>query len=901
VRDTYPRKQKISTPEKGNDITSMLLIFQVSMLSQEIRRQFLQYYKSQGHTIVPSSPVVPQEDPTLLFANAGMNQFKDVFLGMSKRPYTRATTTQKCLRVKDIDNVGHTTRHCTFFEMLGNFSFGDYFKKEAIAYAWDVTNHVFAFDPKKVWVSVYKDDDEAFALWEKHLPAERIVRFGEKDNFWAMGDVGPCGPCSELLYDRGEKYGSASNPYEDLSGERYLEFWNLVFMQFNRDASGKLAPLPKKSIDTGSGLERVALLRLGVDNVYLTDILRSLIAAIEEISRIKYDEQNRLQAPAFYVIADHIRSLSFAIADGAQPSNTDRGYVLRKLLRRAVRYGRTLGLQRPFLANVLPRLVSVMGEDFPELTQSQSRIAEILTLEEESFWRTLQRGGELLGQVIERSRMDKKIAGDDAFKLKDTYGFPVEEISLIAKDEGLDVDLPRFEELETQARERSRKNRTVQAQQFDQNFFSDFTRTHSPCVFEGYQKTSSEAALIGIVIGNRFVDEVKEGQEAMLLLDRTPFYAEMGGQVGDIGQISKSGYIFQVENCISPFPGVIAHLGHLKAGSLKKGEHVHVAIDAARRKNIQDHHTATHLLHWALQQVIGSHIKQAGSLVDENHLRFDFNHHKQMSAAELREIENRVNEKIREDLPVHVREMSYEEVQKHPEIKQFFGEKYGEKVRLVDIDYSKELCAGTHTQRVGTIGLFKIVKESSIAAGVRRIEAVTGRHAEEMVQKEEDLLHALADSIKAPIGAVAEKLQQLLDENKEMGQEIKRLRKGQLKDIAVKLLSNQDKAGHIAMISSVVDLAVEDLPMLAQELIDQMKSGVVVLGAVCGERCQLLVQVSPDLVQKQINAVALVKEAAPLIQGGGGGKPNLAQAGGKASHGLPKALAQIKMTLGQLA
>ena len=869
------------------------------MLSQEIRRQFLQYFKSQGHTIVPSSSVVPHDDPTLLFANAGMNQFKDIFLGKSKRSYTRATTTQKCIRVKDIDNTGHTSRHLTFFEMLGNFSFGDYFKKEAIAFAWDVSTHVFGFDPNKIWVSVYKDDDEAFALWEKHISAKRIVRLGEKDNFWAMGDVGPCGPCSELLYDRGEKYGSAETPYDDLSGERYLEFWNLVFMQFNRDASGKLEPLPKKSIDTGSGLERVASLRMNVDNVFLTDILRSLIAAVEEISHIKYDEQNRLQAPAFHVIADHIRSLSFAIADGAQPSNTERGYVLRKILRRAVRYGRMLGLNRPFLANVLPRLVQVMGEDFPELGQSQSRIAEILTLEEESFLRTLQRGGELLGQVIDRSRAAKTIVGDDAFKLKDTYGFPLEEILLIAKDEGLDVDLPRFEKLEEEARERSRKSRKVQAQQFDQNFFSDFMRTHRPVIFEGYQKTNSEASIVGIVMGSHFVDEISEGDEAMLILDRTPFYAEMGGQIGDTGLISKSGYQFLVEDCISPFPGVIAHMGRAVKGSFKKSEKVNAAIDAERRKKIQNNHTATHLLHWALQQVAGLQIKQAGSLVDEKHLRFDFSHHKQLTHEELRQIENLVNDKIREDLPVNVHEMAYEEVQKHPEIKQFFGEKYGEKVRLVDIDYSKELCGGTHTSRVGTIGLFKVVKESSIAAGVRRIEAVTGQQAEEMVQQEEDLLLQIAALLKAPVGSCMEKLHLSLEENKLLSQEIKTLRKCQLKEMAARLLINQEKAGKIAVIASIVNVGAEDLPLLAQELIDQLKSGVVILGAVCGEKCQLLIQSSPDLAH--VNAGALIKEAAPMIQGGGGGKSNLAQAGGKDPHGLPKAMAHIKQVLGRLA
>lgn len=457
------------------------------MISQDIRRAFLNYFKSQGHRIVPSSPVIPHDDPTLLFINAGMNQFKDVFLGRSKRDYTRATTTQKCIRVggkhNDLDNVGHTTRHLTFFEMLGNFSFGDYFKKEAIGYAWDVTQHVFGFDPNKVWVSVYKDDDEAYALWEKHIPSSRIVRFGEKENFWAMGDTGPCGPCSELLYDRGDKYGHAKSPVDDASGERYLEFWNLVFMQFSKDGSGKMEPLPKQSIDTGSGLERVVSLKMGVDNVFQTDILRSLIAQVEEISGKKYEGE----AP-FHVIADHIRSLSFAIADGVQPSNTDRGYVLRKILRRAVRYGRMLGLQKPFLARILPRLVSTMGEDFPELKAAEHRIGEILNLEEEGFIRTLTRGGQLLGQIIDHSKKGKKISGEDAFKLKDTYGFPLEEILLIAKDEQLSVDLARYEQLEEEAKEKSRKAHKAESQKFDQNFFSDFTKTHKATLFEGYQR-----------------------------------------------------------------------------------------------------------------------------------------------------------------------------------------------------------------------------------------------------------------------------------------------------------------------------------------------------------------------------------------------------------------------------
>ncbi|MBF8263632.1 MAG: alaS [Parachlamydiales bacterium] len=870
------------------------------MLSQDLRRQFLQYFKSQGHTIVSSSPVVPLDDPTLLFTNAGMNQFKDVFLGQSKRPYTRAATTQKCIRVggkhNDLENVGHTSRHCTFFEMLGNFSFGDYFKKEAIGFAWDVATQVFAFDPKKIWVSVFKDDDEALALWEKHIPTDRIVRFGEKENFWAMGDTGPCGPCSELLYDRGEKYGAARNPYEDESGERFLEFWNLVFMQFMRDASGKMDKLPKQSIDTGAGLERVVALRMHVDNVFLTDILRSLIARVEEISHVKYVETNRALAPAFHVIADHIRSLSFAIADGAQPSNTDRGYVLRKILRRAVRYGRMLGLQKPFLADVLPRLVANMGEDFPELKASEARINEILTIEEEAFLRTLQRGGELLSSVMARSQSSKMIAGDDAFKLKDTYGFPLEEIQLIAKDEGLKVDLARFEKLEVEAREKSRQARKVSSQQFDQNFFADFTRTHQPCQFVGYDKLSAEARIVGIVKDNRFTDEMQEGEEATLLLDTTPFYAEMGGQVGDKGQIAKGINLFFVEDCISPFPGVIAHIGRMGPGVLRKGDHIQAQVEALRRQSIQNNHTATHLLHWALQKVLGTHIKQAGSLVDDHHLRFDFNHHKPMSQTEVREVENLVNEKIRENRVVHAHEMALEDVQKHPDIKQFFGEKYGERVRVVDIEFSKELCGGTHTGMIGSIGLFKIAKESSIAAGVRRIEAMTGRAAEEMVQQQEDLLLQIAASLKSPVASASEKLSSLLDENKQLCAEIKNMRKCQMKDLAVQLRSSLEKAGRVPLIAAIVPVLPEDLALLAQELMDHLKSGVIAIGVIHGEKCQLLVQISSDLSPK-LSAQNLIKEASMLIQGGGGGKPNLAQAGGKDPQGLPKALNRIREIL----
>ena len=866
------------------------------MNSQEFRRKFLRYFQVQGHTILPSSPVVPHDDPTLLFTNAGMNQFKDVFLGLSKRDYTRATTSQKCIRAggkhNDLENVGHTSRHLTFFEMLGNFSFGDYSKKEAIGYAWDLVTHVWGFDPDKIWVSVYKDDDEAFALWEHHLSSKRIVRFGEEENFWAMGDVGPCGPCSELLYDRGERFGSAKNPYEDPSGERYFEFWNLVFMQYNRSPDGVMEPLPKPSIDTGAGLERVVSLALGVDTLFQTDVLRSLIAGVETISNVKYEGN-----PAFRVIADHIRSLSFAIADGAQPSNTDRGYVLRKILRRAVRYGRTIGLQRPFLAELFPRLAELMGDDYPELKANRTRIEEITTAEEEAFLRTLQRGGNLLSQVIERSRSAEKIAGDDAFILKDTYGLPLEEVQLIAKDEGLTIDLARFEQLEEEAKEKSRKARKQQVQQFDQNFFADFARVHTS-QFEGYQHDRLEALLVGIVMGGQFVDQIQEGEEGILILDRTPFYPEKGGQIGDHGRIIHSASQFQVEDCISPYPGIIVHLGRLGKGSLKKGDRVQAEIDVERRSAIRNNHTATHLLHYVLHTILGPHIKQAGSLVEDKRFRFDYTHHKALSPQELRQIENLVNEKIRENRSVHTYEIPYREVQKRSDIQQFFEEKYGEVVRVVDIDYSKELCGGTHVASTGSIGLFKIIKEGSIAAGVRRIEAVTGLYAERWVQQQEDLLRFAAEKLKTSPLEVPKQIELLIEDHREVLHERNRLRKQQLHQMAMQFLDRKEKIGAIELIAEEVSLPAEDLTSFAEELIQQLNSGIVALGASFGERCQLLIQISPNV---EIQAQTLIKEVAHFIKGGGGGKQTFAQAGGKDPHGLPKALAKIRELIKNVA
>lgn len=870
------------------------------MISQEMRRNFLKYFKEHGHNIMASSSVVPHDDPTLLFTNAGMNQFKDVFLGKSARDFTRAATSQKCIRVggkhNDLDNVGHTTRHLTFFEMLGNFSFGDYFKEKAIEFAWQVTTEVFGFTPEQVWVTVFQEDDEAYEYWKKIVPEKRIVRMGEKDNFWSMGDTGPCGPCSELLFDRGPKYGNAASPKEDLTGERYLEFWNLVFMQFNRDSSGKMSNLPKQSIDTGAGLERVVSLKMHVDNVFATDIFMSLIAQIEQVTGKKYNPNDTLMAPAFHVIADHIRSLSFAIADGAQPSNIERGYVLRKILRRAVRYGKNLDKQEPFLAKVLPRLIDVMGGDYPELKASEHRIAEILTLEEESFFRTLKRGGNILQQVITKAQESplKQISGEEAFKLKDTYGFPLEEILLLAKDTGVDVNLDSYTLLEEQAKEKSRSAQGSHSQEAESNLFKDFSKEHGKCEFTGFHDIEGEGTIMALVHEGTFVKALKEGQEGLVILNKTPFYAEKGGQVGDTGILTHHKAHFVVSSCSSPYADVIVHSGKVDKGELILGEPVRAFVDSARRQKVGSNHTATHLLHYALEKVLGSHIKQAGSLVEEERLRFDFNHHKPLSHEEVKRIEQIINQKIRENQTVSDYELSYDDAQKRSDIKQFFGEKYGSKVRVVDIDFSKELCGGTHVQQVGSIGLFRVLKESSIAAGVRRIEAVTGKAAEEFTYSQLALLDEASALVKAPSGKLVEKLTSMLEEHKEMSTQLKAMKRSSIKHLASQLMEKAEKVGSCELIIGLAAIESEDMQILMDDLMSHNRSFVIVLATKTHDRCQLFVRVSPEAVQKGIGAGSIVKEIAPCIGGKGGGKADSAQAGGSNPAGLDDAFTLAK-------
>lgn len=859
------------------------------MLSQDVRRRFLKYFKEKNHAVVSSSAVIPHEDPTLLFTNAGMNQFKDVFLGTSHRDYTKATTSQKCIRVggkhNDLDNVGHTSRHLTFFEMLGNFSFGDYFKKEAIVYAWEVATQIFEFEPEKIWITIFETDDEAFEIWKKIIPEKKIVRLGEKDNFWAMGDTGPCGPCSELYYDKGPSFGSASSIKEDTLGERFLEFWNLVFMQFNRDASGKMTPLPNQSIDTGSGLERVISLKMGVSNVFETDILQSLIRQIEEISHQKYNPHDKILSPAFHVIADHIRSLAFAIGDGAQPSNIERGYVLRKLLRRSVRYGKILGLHKPFLADVLPRLIETMGDDYKELVLSQNRIAEILTLEEEAFLRTLKKGGNILNQIIEDAKLRplKEITGEEAFKLKDTYGLPLEEILLIAKDTALQVNLEAYQILEEKAKETSRAAHVAHTQEAKENIYKEFVDKHPSSEFTGYTHLSCHSPILGILVKGEFVSTLKEGEEAALILKTTPFYAEKGGQIGDTGKIFLQDSLFVVTDCTSPYPGLILHKGKCQSGSFSLSQTVQAHVEGRRRQDIQNNHTATHLLHFALQSVLGSHIKQAGSLVEAGRLRFDFNHHKPLSQEEIRQIEDIVNQKIRDDRPVKSYELPYEEAQKRSDIKQFFGDKYGSSVRVVDIDFSKELCGGTHTTSTGTIGYFRIQKEASIAAGVRRIEALSGHAAEEFVRLKEK--------------EYEDKLLLSQEEIKKLVQQFKAARRVVLKEMSKSLSQQTLNLGTYQLLKAIVPVEADELTLLSDDLMEKKSNFVLLLAIKTNDKCSLLLKISPDLALQGLKAVDIIKQIAPLIAGSGGGKADSAQAGGKNPAGLEAAFEKAQQIL----
>jgi len=874
------------------------------MLTQNIRNRFLQYFKERGHTIALSSPTVPREDPTLLFTNAGMNQFKEAFLGKVVPIASKLVSAQKCIRVggkhNDLDNVGYTKRHLTFFEMLGNFSFGDYFKKNAIILAFEASTSIFNFPEDRLFVSVYHKDEEAYQIWKELIDEKKISRVGSKDNFWSMGETGPCGPCSELFFDRGPQYGSAKAVHEDVEGTRFLEFWNLVFMEFNRDALGKMTPLPTKSVDTGAGLERVLMLMMNASTVFETDVLKTLIQQVEAITGEKYDSEDARKAPAFRVIADHIRSLAFAIADGAHPGNTERGYILRKILRRAVRYGRVLGLRKPFLARVVPRLIEVMGEDFHELKTAEPHIQNILTVEEESFLQTLQKGGNILNKIIDQERdgSRKEISGSEAFKLKDTYGFPLEEILLIAKDANLCVNLDQYQILEEQAKERSRQSRGKYVQQVEDALYEDVVSQRGVSEFIGYQQTTGKGTITGLIVNGVLVESMCQGEKGVVILDRTPFYAEQGGQVGDTGKLTHGNAHFIITDCQSPYRGVIAHIGALESGTIMVGEPVLAEIDADRRSQITKHHTATHLLHYALYHVLGPHTRQAGSLVEPHRLRFDFNYHRALTRDEIRTVECLIHKKIWNNSAVKTYEVSFEEVQKNPEIKQFFGEKYGKKVRIVDIDhYSKELCGGTHVEYLGTIGTFRIAKEMSIAKGIRRIEGVIGLCAEHLHYQTEDQITELAMTLKSAPSKLNKVAQSLIQENELLKKQVLLLRKKELATLARSLTNTVEHIGDATLLTAIVKVNQKEMIELSHNLITRLKSGVVLLCRSEPNSCHLILRISPAIVERGIHANALIKVLASHIKGSGGGKREIAHAGGPHLEGVASAFATVREML----
>ncbi len=867
------------------------------MLSREIRQKFLKFFAENGHTVVPSSPSFPEDDQTLLFTNAGMNQFKDVFLG-HKREYTQAVTAQKCIRVggkhNDLDNVGHTARHMTFFEMLGNFSFGSYFKKEAIQYAFEVATTVFAFDLDKIWISVYEKDDEAFALWKTLVKEERICRIGVKDNFWQMGETGPCGPCSEMFFDQGTNTHIPS-PKEDPEGKRFLEFWNLVFMQNNKDKKGKLLLLDRPCIDTGAGLERVVALKMGVKTIFETDILSALIHALEAIAKVNYDKSCKEKAAAFHVISDHIRMLSFAISDGARPGNIERGYVLRKVIRRAVRYGRLLDLHKPFLGKLLPTLIDLMGGDYPELQAASHEVAAILEEEEDMFFRTLKRGGSLLSKVISQTE-NKEISGEDAFKLKDTYGFPLEEILLIAKDNGLSVNLDMFQILEEKAKQLSRRFSKMHSYEEKAAIFHDFVKKHGKSTFVGYSTLTCEATVVALLVEDRFVDKMHTGQTGIVILDHTPFYAEKGGQVADMGTLKHHSVCVNVTDCQVLMEGVIGHKAKVEQGTLLVGEPVTAKVEKERRFNIARHHSATHLLHFALEKCLGSSVRQAGSLVEQDRLRFDFTYNKPISQQELTQIERLINETLWQNPAVKTEEIALTKAQKDPTIKQLFGEKYAARVRVVEIEgIGKELCSGTHVTACQDIQFFRIQKEKSIAKGVRRIEAVIGMQALALTLEKEDILSSLASFLGTGEKQLVGSVKQLKTECEQHKELLKRHRKAEIAVIQKSLL---DKALAPHIVTSV-PCTNSELISLANALLGELENGACCLANLDQDRCFIYICVSPKQVQKGISAQKLLAAILPIIEGKGGGKPASAQGSGYAK-GLNQALEHIKNSFERL-
>jgi alanyl-tRNA synthetase len=861
------------------------------MKSADIRRSFLDFFVRHGHVEVPSSPLVPGNDPTLLFTNAGMVQFKDVFLGRETRPYTRAVSSQRCVRAggkhNDLENVGYTARHHTFFEMLGNFSFGDYFKREAIALAWEFLTRTISIPVDRLWVTVYETDDEAYRVWvdEIGVPRERVLRIGDKpgggsDNFWQMGDTGPCGPCTEIFYDHGPEVpgGPPGSPDED--GDRYIEIWNLVFMQYDRDSSGTLRPLPHPSVDTGMGLERLAAVLQGVHSNYEIDLFRELIRSAAEVVGTR-----DLESASLRVIADHIRSIAFLILDGVLPSNEGRGYVLRRIIRRAARHGHKLGAEGAFLHRVIPALVSVMGEAYPELAEGRENLQRILRNEEIKFQETLEKGIRILEDDLARLA-GSTIPGETIFLLYDTYGFPVDLTGDIARERGLELDLQGFEQAMEQQRSRARAA---------SHFSMDATGSRGLNVstqFTGYERLEDEGLVVALLRDGHSVEALELGEEGVVVLDRSPFYAESGGQVGDVGLLSASGVRFEVRDTRKQDAAHL-HLGQVRAGRIASGMTLHASVAGPRREAIRRHHSATHLLHKALRDLLGSHIQQKGSLVDAERLRFDFAHFEPVSGEQLRRIEAQVNAEILANQATDTRLMDIESALASGAVA-LFGEKYGDRVRVLDIGSSTELCGGTHVARTGDIGSFRIVSEGGVAAGVRRIEAVAGAVAQGWVDRQVDALEHVAELVRSSRGEVLEKVQALVDRSRELDKELGALRSRLAAQAGSDLAARAVDVGPLKVLASQVS---EAEPKALREMVDQLKqklgAAVVVLGAATAEgKVSLVAGVTRDETNL-VKAGDLVGFVAAQVGGRGGGRPDMAMAGGQDPEKLGAALESV--------
>ncbi len=873
------------------------------MTGNEARQTYLDYFAKYEHQIVRSSSLVPQDDPTLLFTNAGMVQFKRIFLGEEKRNYVRATTSQKCVRAggkhNDLENVGYTARHHTFFEMLGNFSFGDYFKEKAIDFAWDLLTNGYGLPADKLWVSIYLDDDEAHDLWHRNIgvPTERIVRFGEKDNFWAMGDTGPCGPCSEMHLDRGEAHG-CGRPECKLGCEcdRFLEIWNLVFMQFNRDASGTLTPLPKPSIDTGLGLERIVSVKQNTVTNFETDLMLPIIRAAEKLSERPFGER-RQDDVAMKVIADHSRAAAFLIGDGVLPANEGRGYVLRRIMRRAIRYGRNIGLTKPFLHKTAAVVFDIMRPAYPELTESAAYITNVIENEEVRFNETLDKGLRLLNDSLAevRAKGEQRVPGDLIFKLYDTYGFPVDIVQDVVRDEQMGLDMEGFEQRMDQQRQRSRK---VTAFAPASEAYKRLTADGVMPEFTGYGTLSQEAKVMALVVAGQEVEAASEGAVVEVVTDETPFYGEAGGQVGDTGMITAPGLQLTITDTLKDPTGLIIHHGRIDAGKIEQNSRVTLSVDLEKRAATACNHTATHLLHAALRQVLGDHVKQAGSMVSPERLRFDFTHFAQVDRKSIARIENFVNNRIRQNVAVEVDEMAAEAAFKSGATA-LFEEKYGDRVRVISLaDFSKELCGGTHTGYTGDIGLFKIISESSVAAGVRRIEAVTGTAAVAYVQNCEQQLRQAAEQLRVASEEVPTRVEKLLGDVRAYEKQVQQLKT----DLAAKATTQAgvavEEINGIKVMGQVVSVdSPAALRDLADRLSDQLGSGVVVLGARSNGKALLIVKVSKDITDR-LHAGNLIKIAAAEVGGGGGGRPDMAQAGGSDPDKLDRAIEKALEAIG---